>query len=167
MLTWIHFQVSSFNYICWISLQFIYWRGAPKPAVYTGKPTSWTDFLVKAKSCRPTLDMNADHDWLMDTYKNDLNKRLLELKSKVVRAVQYHARDTKHPLKPWESITSKASELNFGFSRNMDIRVVKSLLLILGYEVSTELRREKKSHIKQCITFLIMKLGKHTNTSAT
>ncbi|GAB2917158.1 hypothetical protein GCM10027181_15270 [Rheinheimera gaetbuli] len=117
------------------------------------KAPSWTDFLVKAKSCWPSLDMNADHDWLMDTYKNDLNKRLLELKSKVVRAVQYHARDTKHPLKPWESITSKASELNFGFSRNMDIRVVKSLLLILGYEVSNELRREKKSHIRAVHNF--------------
>jgi len=117
------------------------------------KASSWTDFLVKAKSHWQTLDMTADHDWLMDIYKSDLNRRLLELKSKVVRAVQYYASDTKHSLKPWESITAKASHLNFGFNQNMDIRVVQSLLLILGYEVSNELRREKKSHIRSVHNF--------------
>lgn len=117
------------------------------------KASSWTDFLSKAKSHWPTLDMDTDCDWLLETYNSDMHQRLLELKSKVVKAVQHYASDESRSDKPWYSIITKASRLNFGFSPDMDIRVVQSLLLILGFDISSQLGQLKKSHIRAVHNF--------------
>lgn len=110
------------------------------------KAADWNEFLIKAKSHWPTLDMNVDNDWLYGVYKQDLETRILKVKSTVLTVIRYYSSNQPGADQRWEQLAEKLEHLEFGFGKNMNLRVIQKLLLILGYDLSGKLGRPHKSY---------------------
>ncbi|WP_190273472.1 DUF6035 family protein [Shewanella baltica] len=113
----------------------------------------WSQFLVAAKICWPTLDMSSDADWLHSVFKEDYSRRVLQVKSTVLTIIRYYSSDMPSSYKRWEQFALKLSHLYFGFHKNMSLSVLEKIMLILGYDLSTKLGRRQKSYARAVHNF--------------
>jgi len=117
------------------------------------KARNWDDFLTKAKSLWPTLDMNVDSDWLYGVHKKNFEKRVLQVKSTMLEIIRDFASHKASAEKRWESNVNKLIGLEFGFSVHMDLKIIQNLFLILGYDLTDQLTRQKKSYVRAVHNF--------------
>ena len=113
----------------------------------------WSQFLVAAKICWPTLDMSSDADWLHSVFKEDYYLRVLQVKSTVLTIIRYYSSDMPSSYKRWEQFALKLSHLYFGFHKNMSLSVLEKIMLILGYDLSSKLGRRQKSYARAVHNF--------------
>jgi hypothetical protein len=95
----------------------------------------WSQILVAAKRCWPTLDMSSDGDWLHVVFKEDYYRRVLQVKSTALTIIRYYASDMPNSYKRWEHFALKLSHLEFGFHKSMSLSMLEKIMLILGYDL--------------------------------
>lgn len=106
----------------------------------------WYKFLLQAKKAWPSLDSEVDNDWLHEQFTEDMQKRELIIKEKIVTFFRNSIWRIDQNRNFWDELANKTEELNFGIQINADLRTVEKLLLILGYDLSLYLNRAKQAH---------------------
>jgi len=112
--------------------------------ISANKFRDWQSFLQLVQEVWPNLSILEDSTWLNELYETTFNKRLLQLKKKVVSI--FNTKMDNHSLENWEKLVFATQGMGFGINADADLYVIEKILLILGFQLRPHLNVYQTCH---------------------